>query len=78
MAKREHPARVTSVPLGLSDRQRVRKRRYLALMGLCLTLILLAWNVVRLYSTSAAVAMTLVAALLPPIAAIVANRHDGG
>ena len=78
MGRREHPARVTGVPPGLSERQRIRKRWYFALMGLCLVLILLAWNVVRLFSTTAAVAMSLVAALLPPIAAIIANRHDGG
>lgn len=42
-------------------------------MGLCLVLILLAWNLVRLWSTTAAVAMSIVAAVLPPIAAIAAN-----
>ena len=69
--------RVTRVPPGLSESQRTRKRRYLALMGLCLLLIVLAWNVVRLYSTTAAVVMSLVAAVIPPVAAIVANRNDG-
>jgi hypothetical protein len=44
-------------------------------MGLCLLLILLAWNVVRLYSTTAAVVMSAAAAVLPPIAAVVANWH---
>lgn len=43
-------------------------------MGACLLLILLAWNVVRLWSTAAAVAMSVVAALLPPVAAFVANQ----
>jgi hypothetical protein len=56
-----------------SERLRRRQRWYFALMGVCLALILLAWNVVRLWSTTAAVAMSVVAALLPPIAAIVAN-----
>jgi hypothetical protein len=42
-------------------------------MGTCVLLIALAWNVVRLWSTGAAVAMSVVAALLPPVAAIVAN-----
>jgi hypothetical protein len=42
-------------------------------MGGCLLLILLAWNVVRLWSTTAAVVMSIVAALIPPVAAIVAN-----
>lgn len=42
-------------------------------MGACVVLILLAWNVVRLWSTTAAVAMSVVAAVLPPVAAVVAN-----
>jgi hypothetical protein len=33
----------------------------------------LAWNVVRLWSTTAAVAMSVVAAVLPPVAALIAN-----
>ena len=43
-------------------------------MGTCVVLILLAWNVVRLWSVTAAVAMSVVAALLPPIAAFVGNQ----
>ncbi|MCW2813047.1 MAG: hypothetical protein JWN84_502 [Nocardioides sp.] len=43
-------------------------------MGTCVVLIVLAWNVVRLWSTTAAVVMSVVAALLPPAAAVVANR----
>ena len=42
-------------------------------MGTCVVLILLAWNVVRLWSTTAAVVMSVVAALIPPIAAFVGN-----
>jgi hypothetical protein len=42
-------------------------------MGVCVLLILLAWNVVRLWSTTAAVLMSIVAALIPPVAAIVGN-----
>lgn len=42
-------------------------------MGACLALIVLAWNVVRLWSTDLAVAMSVVAAVIPPIAVIVAN-----
>jgi len=42
-------------------------------MGTCVVLILLAWNVVRLWSTTAAVVMSVVAAVLPPIAVIVGN-----
>ena len=56
-----------------SARLRRRRRWYFALMGVCLVLIVLAWNVVRLWSTTAAVVMSVVAAILPPIAAVVAN-----
>lgn len=42
-------------------------------MGTCVVLILLAWNVVRLWSTTAAVVMSVVAAVIPPVAAIVGN-----
>lgn len=50
-----------------------RRRAYFALMGTCVLLIVLAWNVVRLWSISAAVAMSVMAALLAPIASIVGN-----
>jgi hypothetical protein len=50
-----------------------RRRAYFGLMGGCVLLIVLAWNVVRLWSTTAAVAMSVVAAVLPPVAAIVGN-----
>ena len=43
------------------------------MMGTCIALILLAWNVVRLWSTTAAVVMSVVAAVIPPAAAIVGN-----
>jgi hypothetical protein len=63
-------------PLG--EPGRGRKRAYFWLMGLCLLLIVLAWNVVRLWSVPAAVAMSIVAAVIPPAAAIVANWGRGG
>jgi hypothetical protein len=50
-----------------------RRRAYTWLMGTCVVLILLAWNVVRLWSVTAAVVMSVVAALLPPAAVIVGN-----
>ncbi len=50
-----------------------RRRTYFVLMGTCLALILLAWNVVRFWSTTAAVVMSVVAAVLPPAAVIVGN-----
>ena len=64
---------VTDVREAQSERLRRRRRWYFALMGVCVALILLAWNVVRLWSTTAAVVMSVVAAVIPPIAAIVAN-----
>jgi hypothetical protein len=54
-----------------------RKTQYLLLMGLCILLIVLAWNVVRFWSVPAAVAMSAVAAVIPPIAVIVGNRGHG-
>lgn len=54
-----------------------RKRAYFWLMGTCLALILLAWNVVRFWSVPAAVAMSVVAAVIPPVAAIIGNRGGG-
>jgi hypothetical protein len=67
---------LTEVHPGLHDSQATRRRWYFALMGLCLVLIVLAWNVVRFYSTTAAVVMSAVAAVLPPVAAVVANWHQ--
>jgi hypothetical protein len=63
-----------------------RKRTYFWLMGTCIGLIVVAWNVVRLFSVPLAIAMSVVAAVIPPAAAIIANwtypvvdgknRHD--
>ena len=46
------------------------------MMGTCLTLFVLAWAVVRFYSTGAAVVMSMVALVIPPFAAIIADRSD--
>ncbi len=51
---------------------------YFWLMGTCVGLIVLAWNVVRFWSIPAAVVMSAVAALIPPIAAMLAGRGRGG
>jgi hypothetical protein len=53
--------------------EQTRARRYLVLMGSCLGLLVLAWGFVRLWSVPLAVGMSLVAMVLPPIAALVAN-----
>ena len=59
-------------------RERTRRRTYLALMGVCVLLFVLAWSVVRLWSTPAAVVMSAVAAVIPPIAVIVGNMGSSG
>jgi hypothetical protein len=69
--------RVTEVPLPFSERQRRRLRTYLVLMAVCLTLVVVAWGWVRLWSTGLAVAMSVVAGLIPPVAAFLANRDSG-
>jgi len=50
-----------------------QKRWYFWLMGTCIVLILLAWNVVRFWSVPVAVGMSAVAAVIPPVAVIVGN-----
>ena len=54
-----------------------RKKAYFWLMGTCIVLILLAWNVVRFWSTTVAVVMSVIAAVIPPIAVVVGNRGHG-
>jgi Protein of unknown function (DUF3099) len=49
------------------------KRRYFVLMGICIGLFVLAWAVLDRYSTVAAIAVSAVALLIPPFAAIIAN-----
>ncbi|HEY1665442.1 MAG TPA: DUF3099 domain-containing protein [Trebonia sp.] len=50
-----------------------RKRVYLIMMGVCVLLIVLAWTLIWRYSVTAAVVMSVVALVVPPLAAIVAN-----
>ena len=57
-----------------SARRAQRRRAYFWMMGTCLALIIAAWGFVRIWSTTAAVVMSLVASVIPPLAAIVANR----
>jgi hypothetical protein len=42
-------------------------------MGICLVLIILAWTLIWRYSVLASVVMSVVALVIPPFAAIVAN-----
>lgn len=44
------------------------------MMGGCLALFVSAWAFVRLWSVPAAIIMCVVAMVIPPVAAIVANR----
>ncbi|HEX5565544.1 MAG TPA: DUF3099 domain-containing protein [Streptomyces sp.] len=53
-----------------------RRRRYLVLMTVCLVLFVSAWAFVRLWSVPLAIAMCVVAMVIPPAAAIVANRRE--
>jgi hypothetical protein len=55
-----------------------RHRLYFVMMGSCVGLFVLAWSLVRLWSVTAAVVMCVVAMVIPPFAAIVANRRDPG
>jgi DUF3099 family protein len=54
------------------------RRVYVILMTVALVLILLAWNLVRLWSVPAAIVMSVVAALLLPTAVIIANAGREG
>lgn len=56
-------------PLSLGTREHV----YFILMGTCLLLIVLAWTLIWHYSVVAAVAMSAVALIIPPVAVIIAN-----
>ncbi|GAA2924277.1 DUF3099 domain-containing protein [Streptomyces thioluteus] len=52
-----------------------RRHVYFAMMGTCIGLFVLAWAVVRLWSVPAAIGMCLAAMVIPPVAAVVANRR---
>ncbi len=66
---RDGPPRGREGPSGLAT----RKRAYLIMMGVCVLLIVLAWTLIWRYSVTAAVVMSAVALVVPPLAAIVAN-----
>jgi hypothetical protein len=52
-----------------------RERAYLLLMGTCIGLFVLAWTLVRLVSVPAAIAMSAVAAVIPPVAVVIGNAR---
>src|SRR5258708_15329217 len=49
------------------------KRLYFALMGTCVVLIVVAWQVVRHFSILAPVIMSALALIIPPVAVIIAH-----
>jgi hypothetical protein len=49
------------------------KRLYFVLMAICIGLFVLSWAVLDRYSTVAAVIVSIVALVIPPFAAIIAN-----
>ena len=53
-----------------------RSRAYFVLMGGCIVAVALAWTVVRLFSVTAAIVISVAAGLVPPVAAMVANAGD--
>jgi len=53
-----------------------RRRRYLAMMGACVLLLIVAWAWISRYSVTAAVAVSAAASLIPPAAAILANADS--
>lgn len=55
-----------------------RDRAYFVLMGCCLVTLILAWTVVRIYSVTAAVVLSIAVGVIPPVAAIIANAGDEG
>lgn len=57
---------------------RGRDRAYFILMGICILAVVLAWTVVRLFSVTAAIVISIAVALAPPVAAIIANAGDEG
>jgi hypothetical protein len=65
----EGPQRRQGKPLSLGTRERA----YLVMMGVCVLLIVLAWTLIWRYSVVAAVVMSALALVVPPVAAIVAN-----
>jgi hypothetical protein len=73
MHRHERVESVTDVPWSTSEQVRRREVRYFILMGVCITLLALAWTWVRLWSVPLAVVMSAVAAVIPPIAAFVGN-----
>jgi Protein of unknown function (DUF3099) len=52
------------------------KRLYFLLMGICIGLFVLSWAVIDRYSVVAAVICSIIALVIPPFAAIIANVNS--
>ncbi len=59
-----------------SPSSRGDKRLYFVLMGICIGLFVISWAVVDRYSVTAAVILSIVALVIPPFAAIIANVNS--
>jgi len=53
-----------------------RNRVYFILMGGCVAAVILAWTVVRIFSVTAAVVISVAVGIVPTVAAIIANAGD--
>jgi hypothetical protein len=53
-----------------------RNRLYFALMGGVIAAVILSWTVIRLFSVTAAIVISVAVMTVPPIAAMVANAGD--
>jgi hypothetical protein len=54
------------------------KRLYLTLMTICIGLFVLSWAVLDRYSMTAAIAVSALALVIPPVAVIIANVASAG
>ena len=64
---------MTGSDQGGGQAPRADKRMYFILMAICIGLFVLSWAVLDRYSTAAAVIVSIVALIIPPFAAIIAN-----
>ena len=53
-----------------------RNRAYFLLMGGCIAAVILSWTVIRLFSVTAAIVVSVAVMIIPPIAVMVASAGD--
>ena len=61
---------------GRGGRPVTRNRLYFVLMGGVIAAVILSWTVIRLFSVTAAIVVSVAVMIVPPIAAMVANAGD--